>query len=241
MSKEKNETGFVYILTNPSFREDWVKIGKSARPVDGRSKELDNTAVPLPFEIFATMETAKYNEVERLVHKTIDRLTDLRIRQNREFFNVAPQIALDIFYDIASTIDDAKIVEYEDNRPKTAKDAPEKAEPQKRTTKRPRFKFSMVGIRIGETITFDPTGVKVRVASDDSVEYENRIYKLSPFVGTFLPDDKRTPSNAYQGAKFFSFKGRILNDLRKELESAEDEEENTCSGQMYEPTSDNVE
>ena len=77
------EPGYVYILTNPSFREDWVKIGKSSRPVDVRSKELDNTAVPLPFEIFATMKTAKYNEVEKLVHKTIDRLTDLRIRQNR--------------------------------------------------------------------------------------------------------------------------------------------------------------
>ena len=39
------EPGYVYILTNPSFREDWVKIGKSSRPVDVRSKELDNTAV----------------------------------------------------------------------------------------------------------------------------------------------------------------------------------------------------
>ena len=61
------EPGYVYILTNPSFREDWVKIGKSSRPVDVRSKELDNTAVPLPFEIFATMKTVKYNEVEKLV------------------------------------------------------------------------------------------------------------------------------------------------------------------------------
>lgn len=25
--------GYVYILTNPSFREDWVKIGMSHRPV----------------------------------------------------------------------------------------------------------------------------------------------------------------------------------------------------------------
>ena len=25
-----NEPGYVYILTNPSFREDWVKIGKSS-------------------------------------------------------------------------------------------------------------------------------------------------------------------------------------------------------------------
>lgn len=111
------EPGYVYILTNPSFREDWVKIGKSSRPVDVRSKELDNTAVPLPFEIFATMKTTKYNEVEKLVHKTIDRLTDLRIRQNREFFNVAPQMALDIFRDIAMAIDDAEITEYESSQP----------------------------------------------------------------------------------------------------------------------------
>ena len=39
--------GYVYILTNPSFKKDWVTIGKSSRPVDVRSKELDNTAVPL--------------------------------------------------------------------------------------------------------------------------------------------------------------------------------------------------
>ena len=54
------EKGYVYILTNKSFRDDWVKIGKSSRPVDVRSKELDNTAVPLPFDIFATMQTEKY-------------------------------------------------------------------------------------------------------------------------------------------------------------------------------------
>ena len=82
------KVGYVYILTNPSFREDWVKIGKSSRPVNIRSKELDNTAVPLPFEIYATLQTCKYEKVEKLIHKTIDRLTDLRIRQNREFFNV---------------------------------------------------------------------------------------------------------------------------------------------------------
>lgn len=112
MEKEK---GYVYILTNPSFREDWVKIGKSSRPVDIRSKELDNTAVPLSFDIYATMKTVKYNEVERQIHKQIDRLTDLRIRQNREFFNVAPSVALEIFMDIAEMLDDAEIKIYKDN------------------------------------------------------------------------------------------------------------------------------
>ena len=135
------EPGYVYILTNPSFREDWVKIGKSSRPVDVRSKELDNTAVPLPFEIFATMKTVKYNEVEKLVHKTIDRLTDLRIRQSREFFNVAPQLALDIFRDIATTIDDAEVTLYQENKPVLESECKYS---QKREVKRPRFKFIMI-------------------------------------------------------------------------------------------------
>ena len=29
MDKEQNQQGYVYILTNPSFKDDWVKIGKS--------------------------------------------------------------------------------------------------------------------------------------------------------------------------------------------------------------------
>lgn len=213
------EQGYVYILTNPSFKEEWIKIGKSARPVDVRSKELDNTAVPLPFEIFATMKTEKYNEVEKLVHKTIDRLTDLRIRQNREFFNVAPQVALDILQDIAKTIDDAEVVEYKDNKPLSVLKDESESLPTKRKAKRGRFKFSIVGIKIGEYIKFEPSGIEVKVATDDSIEYQGRIYKLSPFVGTFMPEERRTPSNAYQGSLYFSYKGRILENLRKEIEA----------------------
>lgn len=209
-----SKTGYVYILTNPSFKEDWVKIGKSARPVNVRSKELDNTAVPLPFEMYAAIKTAKYNEVEKLVHKTIDRLTDLRIRQNREFFNVPPQVAFDIFKDIASTIEDAELIEY-----KTANtDSNDDNAGECNHTKRERFRFSMVGIKIGAKITFVPTGTVVKVASDNTIEYDGRIYKLSPFVGTYMPKNRRNASNAYQGSKFFSFKGKILEDLRKEAE-----------------------
>ena len=208
-------------MTNPSFREDWVKIGKSSRPVDIRSKELDNTAVPLPFEIYATIQTIKYNDVEKHVHKTIDRLTDLRIRQNREFFNVPPQIALDIFNDIAKMIDDAVVTIYKDNKPVPHPEKEKSPEATKRVVKRGRFKFSMVGIKIGETITFIPTRTEVKVASDDSIEYEGRIYKLSPFVGTFMPEEKQNTSGAYQGAKYFSYKGQILDDMRRMIEKQE--------------------
>ena len=218
---EKQEKGYVYILTNPSFKEDWVKIGKSSRPVDIRSKELDNTAVPLPFQIYATIQTVKYNEVEKMVHKMIDKLNDqLRVRSNREFFNVKPEKALSIFYDIKEVVDDAVIVLYDkENKPIIQEEATKSNPTDANLPKRGRFKFSMVNIHVGEMITFVPTGIQVRVASDNTVEYNGVEYKLSPFVGTFMPEDKRNASNAYQGAKFFSYNGKILDDLRAEIEA----------------------
>lgn len=100
--------GYVYILTNPSFREDWIKIGKSSRPVNIRSKELDNTAVPLPFEIYATMKTSSYDKIEDMLHSILEG-AHTRIRPNREFFNVKPEDALRAFYKIADIIPDAEV------------------------------------------------------------------------------------------------------------------------------------
>jgi len=216
--------GYVYILTNPSFREDWVKIGKSSRPVDVRSKELDNTAVPLPFEVYATLYTSKYSKVEKQIHKQIDRLTDLRIRQNREFFNIAPTVALDIMRDMADLLDDAELAIYVDGRPVISQNKEqdnaiknEEAEKKKRTA-RPAFKFHMVGINVGDTVIFDELNIPLKVATDDKVEYDGRLYSLSAFTGTFLPVEKQNTSGAYQGPKYFSFNGKVLADLRNEIE-----------------------
>lgn len=41
-------------------------------------------------------------------------MTDLRIRQNREFFNIAPSVALDIMRDIADLLEDAELAVYVD-------------------------------------------------------------------------------------------------------------------------------
>lgn len=221
---EKDKLGYVYILTNPSFRADWVKIGKSSRPVDVRSKELDNTAVPLPFEIYATLRTRKYSEVEKQIHKQIDRLTDLRIRQNREFFNIAPSVALDIMRDIADLLDDAELTIYIDGKPVVSKNKEEdhkfekeKKEKQRKAPKPP-FKFHMIGLNVGDTVIFDPLNLSVRVASDDKIEYDGRLYSLSAFTANFLPEEMQTASGAYQGPKYFSYQGKKLSDLRNEKE-----------------------
>ena len=57
----------------------------------------------------------------------------------------------------------------------------------------------------------------VKVAGDNQIEYKGRIYKLSPFVGTFMPEEKRNASGAYQGPKYFSYNGKTLDDLRTEI------------------------
>lgn len=66
-------SGRLHTCKNPSFREYWDKI-KSSRPVDVRSKELANTAVPLPFEKraqrFLTLLRPEYDRVSVLIFCT---------------------------------------------------------------------------------------------------------------------------------------------------------------------------
>ena len=223
MEKEK---GYVYILTNDSFREDWVKIGRSSRPVDVRSKELDNTAVPLPFKVYATIQTTKYTNVERIVHKQIDRLTDLRIRQNREFFNVEPTLALDILLDLATAIDDAVVMQYVDDKPiqlypSINNEKPQAVKTEKHVSRKP-FEFAMVGLKDGDMITFAPLNIQVKVNGKNKVEFEGRLWSLSAFTGTYLPIEKQNNSGAYQGPKYFTYNNKTLWDLRLELEKQEE-------------------
>lgn len=229
------EKGFVYILTNPSFREDWIKIGKSSKPVNVRSKELDNTAIPLPFEIYATMETSMYHKAERFLHRQIDKLTTLRIRKSREFFNIPPEKALSILEDFADLFSDAVIVRYENNQPiltKSSEVVPPQdidvtqEEPPTITDKRPQrphFRFSMIGLEVGQTIEFVPTGTKVQVASDNQVSYNGQLYTLSGLAAILMPEEQRHSSGTYQGPKYFAYQGRTLNAMRLALEKEDGE------------------
>lgn len=216
----EKEPGYVYILTNPSFREDWVKIGKSSRPVDVRSKELDNTAVPLPFDIYATMQTEKYSEAEKAIHKQIDRLTDRRIRQNREFFNLEPDLALEIMLDLAQLSPDAVVMKYENGQPRQLYPVMEVVIKQVKEKKeqRPPFDFNMVGLTVGDEIIFDALQLPVKVAGKNKVEYEGRLWSLSAFCGTYLPEKMHNKSEAYQGPKYFSYEGKTLWEIRLERE-----------------------
>jgi len=97
--------------------------------------------------------------------------------------------------------------------------APKPEKVSKRIVVRPPFKFSMIGLKQGDVITFIPTGVKVVVAEDDkTITYNGENYTLTGFCLKYLPDNKRTNANRYQGPKFFSYKGKSLWKIRIEQE-----------------------
>lgn len=100
--------GYVYILTNPSFRKEWVKIGKTVN-VKRRMRQLFNTSLPLPFECYATLQTENYGPAEKLIHGMLDSLTKKRISPNREYFNIDPGKALEILQKAAIAFPDAVV------------------------------------------------------------------------------------------------------------------------------------
>ncbi len=107
MEKDKKEEnfGYVYIFTNPSFKDNWIKVG-SAKNVDERLKRLYTTPVPLPFERYATLKTRKYEQVEKYLIKIFDNLAKKRVNKRREFFNILPEDALEYLKDQADLLED---------------------------------------------------------------------------------------------------------------------------------------
>ena len=110
------EKGYVYILTNPSFRDDLILIGTSSKPIDDLINDLDYEDLPLPYDPFATMHTEKYEMVVGIIYRQIDRLTFKRYKQGYDFFILNPNDALGMFMDFAALIDDATVLTYDDGK-----------------------------------------------------------------------------------------------------------------------------
>ena len=95
------EKGFVYILTNPAFQTYYIKIGYTQN-IEQRLKELYNTSIPLPFTVYALLETAKYKQAEKLLHSTFK---SSRFNEDREFFMLNPEVAFEQMKVIAESFD----------------------------------------------------------------------------------------------------------------------------------------
>jgi hypothetical protein len=212
--------GYVYILTNPSFKDDWVKIGKSGRAVDVRGKELDNTAVPLPFSISATLKTKKYNEAEKFIHKMIDMVApDIRIRKGREFFNITPQKAYEILKLCAEQYDDSEVEIFDEEllAEENTHGNDGKAKSAERAAK---LTFEMLGIPVGAELTFYSNDeITVTVLDKGSAvrvdDLELSLSAAARYINKKLGSVNQ--SGAYQGGLWFKYNGETLTNIRKRL------------------------
>jgi hypothetical protein len=96
---------------------------------------------------------------------------------------------------------------------------PKKQEtPKAKTDRRPPFKFSMIGLKPGDTIIFAPNGEEVRVNSENTVDYDGQILTLSRFCKIYMPDEN-SENKEYQGPAHFTYNGKSLDEIRKEKEN----------------------
>lgn len=100
---EKEKVGYIYILTNESFhKSNWVKIGYTTN-IKNRLRELSNTSVPMPYDVYATYEVPLSAGIaDKALHALIQKLNpNLRLTANREFFEIEPWDAYDVLESMA--------------------------------------------------------------------------------------------------------------------------------------------
>ena len=107
---KKPEEGLVYILTNPAFKTYYIKIGFTT-DLNTRLDDLYNTSVPRRFEVYAIMKTPKFKQAEKMLHAAFKAS---RIGDDREFFMLKPEEALEQMKIVAEGLD-AKVIVYDEN------------------------------------------------------------------------------------------------------------------------------
>lgn len=159
--------GIVYVLSNAAF-DRYVKVGRTT-DLKQRLHRMDNTSVPLPFRCEFAIEVDDDVAVERLVHQAF---ADVRIRSNREFFEI----------DAQRVIAALKLTGGKDVTPKedVAKDD-EGIEALERTVaKRKSSSFSDAHVYVGDLLIYArDESVSATVVADKKIDFEGEAISLS--------------------------------------------------------------
>ena len=86
-------SGWIYILTNPIYPNDFLKIGKTTRSPAARAKELSSTGVPAKFKVAYKIKVSDCDYIETLIH---DRFRKFRYSNDKEFFQLPLRKAVSI-------------------------------------------------------------------------------------------------------------------------------------------------
>ena len=206
------DKGFVYILKDSHFKRG-VKIGR-AHDVDKRMRPM-LTANPW-LSVYIKVETSKWKELEKAVHNVIKLVAKTKQVKNSEFYLIEPEKAKKIMLEFAPLFDKDDFTIYLGDGTKVCAPSKESEARAKATRQHPSKPASLseLGIKPNDNLVFIPTGLVVAVVDDKTIEYKGKRYSLSGFTKEFIPH--RNASGAYQGPKYFSYKGKSLLEIRNE-------------------------
>ncbi len=92
--------GFIYILGNPMFSRNVLKIGLTRKSSSQRAKGLSrSTAIPLDFVVRREIPVEDVDIAERRIHLMLDQF---RINPNKEFFKISLSKAVELCKAIAA-------------------------------------------------------------------------------------------------------------------------------------------
>jgi hypothetical protein len=192
----------VYILTNQSMPET-IKIGITDN-LERRVKELDNTSVALPFECYYAVEVSDASKIEKKMHEGLD---DKRVRQNREFFNISPEMA-------KSILEIAEVMGGKNVTPK--KDIVETTQDQEALEVARKKKinyFGILGISKGTILTFSKDkNITCEVSENGKVIFRGKETSLSGSA-LIVTNEMGYDWGQVQGAGYWCYQGKTLRDL----------------------------
>lgn len=201
----------VYILTNEAM-PGYIKIGMTEKDVSARMLDLDNTAVPLPFQCYYAARVSDHRKVEQALHVAFG---DSRVRRSREFFALDPyrvKAVLELLAEEDVTPREEVLADKEDSH------ALERALSRGR-----RFSFASAGVPIGAELTFSRgTGITCKVLSDSTVEYIGKEMSTSK-AALYAAHTCGYKWTAASGPENWLYEGETLISLRAQREMESDE------------------
>lgn len=88
MKMNENKEQYVYVMSNPSFPEDMLKIGWTREHPNIRANDLHTSGIPTPFIVEFVIITPEGSKLEKKIHKHIGKY---RVNSNREFFKISKE------------------------------------------------------------------------------------------------------------------------------------------------------
>lgn len=215
MTKER---GIIYILTNPMFREDVIKIG-----ITKDLKQLGcETGVPCPFECYVAYEIDNYKQVEKIMHsiyRGVERHTD-KEHKKKEFFQVHPSRADEVLSQLAELLNGKKVII--DNRKIYTLEQQQILEESTKAAEKnqiaKRFKFQDYNIPIGATLIFiKDDKIRCKVIEDNKVNYNGEIFSLSRLTMNLM-QERGYLGKHYNGYNYWLYNDTILTDMSPSTE-----------------------